>query len=141
MNSYKMHATATFCCILLVVLAVGISSCTKTPSNGNDGEKFIGTWTGTSSGSLATLTIVAGGNGNALTIASTAGSTTGCTKTITINLTASGVSILIPEQNFIDNCGVSYVISGSGSLSGNILTLVEHITGGVAKTYNFTGSK
>lgn len=131
--------------LALTLLAITAQSCTK-PTNadtGNDGAKFAGTWTGTygTASASTTLTFTPGGNGNALTMLGSVGASTGCAKTVTFNLVASGNTILLPAQIFYDNCGVSYTVTGNGSINGSTLTFTENISGGVSSTYNFTGVK
>ncbi len=128
---------------LLVVLSMSFSACTKTPSNGNDGDKFIGRWTGVMAGTLAIVDIAAGGNGNAITTSEILGGTSNCIKPVVINITASGNTILIPAQNYIDACGVTYVITGSGYVDGNTLTLTKNISTSTNTNiaYTFVGTK
>ncbi|MBC7554212.1 MAG: hypothetical protein H7257_09555 [Taibaiella sp.] len=116
-------------------------SCTKKTDSSNDGAKFVGTWSGTSScGGASSFVLNAGSDGNKVTNSGTAGSGA-CLKNVTLTYTANGNNLVLPSQTFTDNCGLSYTMSGSGTLSGNVLTITQTATGGVNATCVFTGTK
>jgi len=128
---------------ILSLIAVTLSSCTKKESSsGNDGAKFVGTWTGTSSCSSGTghMILAAGSNGNTVTMEASVGDAS-CYKAVTVNLTASGNNLTMPAQTFTDLCGQSYTFSGAGTLSGNTITMTFNFTGAITATCNFTGTK
>lgn len=133
-------AALAFICFTLFT----VTSCTKkSDSGGNDAAKFVGTWNGTACGSTGQLVLAAGSNGTTLTNAFNVGATgTSCFKSVALIINASGNNLTIPTQNFTDNCALSYTLSGSGSLSGNTLSLTINVSGAVpTTTCTFVGTK
>ena len=126
---------ATLCALFAV------NSCTKTTTSSNDGAKFVGAWTGTSSCSGATTyNLGTGSDGNTVTNSGTIGGT-GCVKAISLNIKANGNVLTMASQTFTDGCGNSYTFTGSGVLSGTTLTMTETVTGAITQTCTFTGHK
>ena len=124
---------------ILSLTTITLSSCTKSPNSGNDGAKFAGTWTGTSScGGSATFVLASSGN-----TVSTSGSVGigSCVKSITFSGTASGNNVNFPSQTYTDGCGNSYTVSANGSISGTTLTLTQTASGTVSASCTFTGTK
>ncbi len=120
-----------------------ISSCTKKTDTSNDGAKFVGTWVGTSTcnpGATQNFIITAGSDGNTVNSSGTVGGA-GCVKSATLIMKASGNVLTLNSQTFTDNCGLTYTLSGSGSINGNSFTMTQTATGAVNATCTFTGSK
>ena len=133
-----MKKTVQIICVALVTF-ITFSGCTKSSST-DDAAKFAGTWNGTNScGGTTSLTLTRTNN-TTLTNTGTVGAGS-CLKAITLNYTASGNTLTISSQTFTDNCGNSYTISGSGSLSGNTLTVTENASGAITASCVLTGTK
>ncbi len=121
-------------------------SCTKTDSTPAN-QKFIGTFNGNDcNGNSATITIIAGSNNNTVYLPSNIGSGS-CNKGFNLVGNVSGNNITFSTQTFTDACGtVTATLSGSGSISGNTVSLnltnVEVVSGATTTvTSCFTGSK
>ena len=125
-----------------------LTGCTKSPSGsgGTDAAKFVGTWngtaicTGSATGGSSSFTWNAGSTGTSLTASGSVGSGS-CLKAITQNGTASGNNVSFPTTTYTDNCGNSYTVTETGSLSGSTLTLTETVSGALSASCTFTGTK
>jgi hypothetical protein len=139
---------------LLVAPAMFLmTSCTKQTSPAADNAKFVGTWNGYEtcyySNSLDTSIISpwqenigVGSDGNSLNIGLGLGENSCYRATYLIAVVKSN-AFSIAEQNFADNCGVGYMIGGTGSLNtaGTTLTMTTYQTSGSTTTCTFTGTK
>ncbi len=132
------------------IAAISIISCKKTsPISAN--AKFAGDWTGsTTCWSVGTATTVAtntvsyfgaGSEGNLLTIGWSFGEAN-CYRAVPVEGTVNNYSFSIAPQNFSDNCGAGYLISGNGSLSlSGVLTYTTTVTSATVVTCAFSGVK
>ena len=131
--------------------ALTLPSCSKSSNNSgtttNYAAPFLGTWTGitnTCGSTGGTFTFSAGSNGNTFTEPGTVGAgTTACPlKNIVITCVAtSTTAFTIPSTTYTDNCGLSYTITGGGTLSGNTLTVSVASTGAVTANCTSTCTK
>ena len=122
--------------ITIFMVAVALYSCTK-PGGSNGAAQFIGTWNMTSACG-GSAPIIFGGTGNTVTTTGTIGGGS-CAKSITYTGTVSGKGFTIPSATYTDNCGVSYTVSGTGTLNGSTLSLTITIVG--EGTCTFSGTK
>ncbi|MES2704302.1 MAG: hypothetical protein V4649_16795 [Bacteroidota bacterium] len=137
----KAHLQAIAFFVFVGLPGTCLTSCNK--SENNDAAKFVGTWAGTSSCSPAggAVTFVAGANGSTFNYPAAVIGSGSCMKQVTVVVTASGNNCTISPQTFVDLCGVSYTVSGAGSISGNTLYLTLQVTGASTLACAFTGTK
>jgi hypothetical protein len=143
MQGSKIILTAVITCTLMIII---ISSCTKSSSSSsspNYATQFIGTWTTTSNSCGAgnsSFSYSAGSGNNSLVSTGTAGSGS-CQKTINLVGTATANGFNFPTQTFTDNCGNSYTISETGTISGGVLTATETVSGTINASCTITATK
>lgn len=142
MSNQLQKTTKKIMVFAAAVVFITLASCTKKTTS-SDAAKFIGTWNGTTTcaGGSGSGTMTFGGSGNTLTNSGFVGSGA-CYKAITANGTASGNTYTFPAQTYTDNCGVTYTVSSSGSLSGSTLTAVSSASSAAGSvTCTFVGTK
>jgi hypothetical protein len=153
MTQKLLSVGAKFTTLLLaaVLTAVSFTSCTKTaPSPAN--AKFVSDWIGSTTcwdnQYFDTVTtpdqveyIGAETDGNLIKIGTTFG-LANCSATYPVEGTVNGTKFAIAPQNFTDNCGVTYLISGNGALSASgTLTVSTTVKLSYSTTCIFTGVK
>jgi len=134
----KNLSPAKICLIIATIALVTCgSSCKK--STETNSANFTGTYVGTLVASFVTE-----GDTVVITQGSTSGSVimnskTARGSTYTINGTVNGNSLNIPSQQvYVASLGSTYTTIGSGSLSGNTLTISYSFSG---NGLTFTGTK
>ena len=136
--------------ILIAVTTLSMASCTKDTTQPSDNAKFIGTWVGyqvcsykgdTAAATPVTKYIGTGSDGNSLNIGISFGENI-CYKATYFVATVKGYSFSFADQGFSDNCGDTYIIGGTGSVStnGKTLTMTTETQSLGTTTCIFTGA-
>ena len=132
---------------IIAVMTLWSFSCKK--STGSANAKFLGTYHGTNckDSVLPDLVITSGANGSLISVAFVV-DTAGCTSNIGVIGVVSGNDVTFSTQSFNDLCGNVLVVSGSGSINGNTVTInlsgLTSLSGSAVsgtKAYCFTGNK
>ena len=144
---------ANFTTLLLVaaIAVISFASCTKTvPSPAN--AKFVSDWIGSNTCwdnefyDTVTYTnyteyIGAQDDGNQIKIGTSFG-LANCMVTFPVIGTVNNSKFAIAPQNFTDNCGGGYLISGNGAISASgTLTVSTTVSSQYVTTCVFTGVK
>jgi len=117
--SAGMIAVFCFSCFIF-------SSCYKAYSP-NDAAQFIATWSGNSSNNPSnsqTFTFTAGANAVKANCSTSIGQGV-CSQVISLSGEANGNTINFPSVSVTDACGNNYIMSLTGSLFENVLTINE----------------
>ncbi len=112
---------------ICIVLLFSAASCKKKQEDTKDyGARFIGSrgYSGPCTGGLYPyVSFVQGTSTNAIIIKGMSISQSNCNKYIEVNAVATENTLTIPSQAFVDDCGVSVLVSGYASLENNMITL------------------
>ncbi len=151
-NLQSVRNNFTALLVVAAIAAISFTSCKKTaPETAN--VKFAGDWSGsmtcwptlTPTVTTTTPNVVSyfgvGADGNLITIGESFGLST-CYRTVPVEGTVNEYHFSIAPQNFSDNCGAGYLISGNGLLSTTgVLTYTTVVTSATSTTCAFTGVK
>ncbi len=125
------------------LLFASLAGCTKKEDE-NHAAKFSGTWNGTAScagGSGGSGSLVFTATDNKTVTTNYSVGTGSCVQAKTLTGTANGNSVTFPTVTLTDGCGLSYSLSGTGTISGSTLTFTISVNGAANGSCTFTGTK
>jgi hypothetical protein len=124
------------------LFSVAMTGCKKEEED--QAAKFNGSWTGTvacgSGGSGSGTMVFTATDKKTVTTTYSVGSA-GCVKAMTLSGTANGNTLTFPATTVSDNCGLSYSLSGVGTISGNTMIFTFSANGAVNDQCTFTLTK
>jgi hypothetical protein len=123
-----------------MLATISFSACTKKEEDPDYRSTFAGTWTiqtNTCGSTGVPMVIKSGSSKNTISIDGNAGSGS-CNKTFTASGTTTASNFVIPAYTVTDNCGLSYTFTTTGTLNGNVLTIVLTASGAVNGTCTST---
>ncbi len=116
---------------MALLLLFSATACKKKQDTTDYGARFVGSraYTGPcTGGSYPYVGFIQGSSTNAIIIRGMSISQNDCNKYIEVNAVATENTLTIPSQSFVDECGVSVLVSGYASLDSNMITMSWTVT-------------